>query len=113
MTESNEILAYAALAEDSRRSLFDHLLSLIRTQSAGTEEKLRWKIPAFYNEKKKWVALGYRKDGVSLYTENFEVIEAFRKKHPKIKTGMGSIIFRMKDIVPDDDVKEVVRQVLG
>jgi hypothetical protein len=55
------------------------------------------------------VALGYWKNGVSLYTRGSEYVEKFMEKHPAFKTGEDSINFKVTDAIPVTDIKKIIR----
>lgn len=53
--------------------------------------------------------LGLWKEGVSLHAVRKELIAEFRRRHPSIKTGKGSLNFRLTDEFPEAAVREVIR----
>jgi uncharacterized protein YdhG (YjbR/CyaY superfamily) len=59
-----------------------------------------------------WVAIANQKHHVSLYTCGYHHIEAFRKAHPRIKTGKGCINFRDRDELPTEDIRQVVQHAI-
>jgi len=59
-----------------------------------------------------WVALGYRKNGVSLYTNGLHNIAEVKTEHPRVKTGTGSINFKVTDTLPVALVEGVIRHAM-
>ncbi len=57
--------------------------------------------------------LGLWKGGVSLHAINGELIEEFRQRHPSIKTGKGSLNFRLTDELPEADIRHVSKRAIG
>ncbi len=94
-----------------RRPLFDQLQSLILDLYPDADVVISYQVPT-YKAKGGRVSLGLWKDGVSLYTTGPEYIESFKARHPRIKTGKASINFGLADDLPEEDVREVVRQAI-
>ena len=90
------------------KRLFDNLQALILDTYPRAEVVISYQIPT-YKAKSGWVALGYWSGGVSLYTNGPQHTEEFKTKYPAIKTGKGSINFRLTDSVPATALKKVIR----
>ena len=99
---------YIDAVQDERRQLFDTLQTMIMDLYPDADVVMSYKIPT-YKVKPGWVALGYWKNGVSLYTNGPHHIMEFEKKYPAIKTGKGSINFKITDVVPETDLKQVIK----
>jgi hypothetical protein len=59
-----------------------------------------------------WVALGYWKEGVSLHAGGPDPIAPLKGEYPHIKTGVGSLNFRITDEIPVGAVEQVVGQAM-
>ena len=94
-----------------RRQLFEKLQALIVDLYPHAEVVISYQIPT-YKAKSGWAALGYWRDGVSLYTNGPQHIEEFKAKYPAIKTGKGSINLRVTDPVPVAALKGVIRHAI-
>lgn len=95
-----------AVPED-RRSQFDLLHALILELYPEAEVVISYQVPT-YKAKSGWVALGYWKGGVSVYTNNPRHIAPFKAKHPAIKTNKASINFKSSEAIPVGDLKQVI-----
>jgi uncharacterized protein YdhG (YjbR/CyaY superfamily) len=93
------------------RRLFDKLQAMILDLYPQAEVVISYQIPT-YKAKSGWVALGYWSGGVSLYTNGPHHIEDFKAQYPAIKTGKGSINFRVSDPVPVTALKRVIRHAI-
>lgn len=102
---------YIEAVPEDRKPLFERLHALILSLYPDAEVVLSYGVPT-YRAKTGWVALGYRKDGVSLYTCGAHHLAAFKAKHPKIKTGTGCINLRTGDPVPAAALKQVIRHAI-
>ena len=103
---------YADVVSDERRQLFDRLQRIILAMYPNAELKVSYGILKHQIESGH-VWLGYRKDGVSLYTGHPPLIAEFRAKHPGIKTGKGCLNFRLTDRIPLTDVRRLIRQAMS
>src|SRR5512135_2202326 len=87
---------YQDSVHDERRPLFDKLQKLILGMYPVAELKVSYGI-LLHRVGKGWVGLGFWKEGVSMYTSVPPVIVEFKASQPAIKTGKGSINFRLED----------------
>ena len=108
---NKEVQRYVDAVPDERRPLFDKLHELIIDLYPSAEVVMSYQIPT-YRAKSGWVALGYWKDGVSLYTNGAHHIAEFKAKYPAIKTGKGSITLRLEEVVPVAALKKVVKHAI-
>ena len=108
---NKEVQLYVDAVPDERKPLFDRLHALIMGLYPNAEVVMSYRIPT-YRAKSGWVALGSWKDGVSLYTNGAHHIAEFKAKYPAIKTGKGSINFKITDVVPVAALKRVIRHAI-
>jgi uncharacterized protein YdhG (YjbR/CyaY superfamily) len=108
---NEEVHNYIISVADDRRILFEKLQTLILRLYPDAEERLSYKIPT-YKGTSGWVALGYWKGGVSLYTNGPHHIEKFRTEDPSIKTGKVSINFKITDTVLDEALEAVIHHAM-
>lgn len=94
-----------------QRPLFDRLQSLILELYPDAEVVISYQIPT-YKARGGRVSLGLWKDGVSLYTTGPQYIETFKSKHLQVKSGKASLNFRLTDDLPEQDLREVIRQAI-
>jgi uncharacterized protein YdhG (YjbR/CyaY superfamily) len=94
-----------------QRALFERLHNLIMGVYPAAENSISYGLLK-YAADKRHVWLGFRKDGISLYTQFIPLITAFREKHPHLKYGKGCINFRLKDVIPEEDVRSLIESVL-
>ena len=94
-----------------KRPMFERLQTLVRSLYPDATLVLSYGVPT-YRVKTGWVALGYWRDGVSLYTNGRHNIDEFRASHPHVKTGTGSINFRLTDEVPVESLTGVIRRAM-
>ena len=102
---------YAARATDDRRPLFDALHEIITGLCPEALQVIWYRMPT-YRVGDGWVALGYWREGVSLYTNSPEHIAPIKAAHPKIKTNKASINFRAGAELPLEAVEQVVRHAM-
>ena len=91
-----------------KKPLFERLQALVLSLYPDAMLALSYGVPT-YRVKTGWVALGHWKDGVSVYTNGRHNIEEFRSAHPAVKTGTGTINFRVTDEIPMDSLSRVIR----
>lgn len=90
------------------RPQFDQLHSLILRMYPDAEVVISYGVPT-YKAKVGRVALGYRKDGVSLYPYGPHPLVEFKTKYPNIQTSKGSIKFKTTEKIPVAAVKKVIK----
>jgi len=105
---NDRVRAYIDRVSDDRRALLGRLRALLLAAFPEAQEVLWWSMPT-YRLGNGWVALGYRKDGVSLYTCSAEHIIAFKAAHPRFRTGKACVNFRLADDVPAESLVQVAR----
>ncbi len=107
----DRIKKYIDSIPQDHRPLFDKLQSVILEVYPDAELKFSYGI-VLHKVGKRWVGLGKRKDGITIYTDGPQYVEDFQKKHPKIKGGVGSIKFKPETEVPLEDLKMVVEKAI-
>jgi hypothetical protein len=94
-----------------RRPLFDRLHALILSLYPQADIVLSYGVPT-YRVKPGWVALGYRKGYVSIYTNGPHHLAEFKAKCPGVKTGMGCINLKLDEKVPLAALKQVIKHAI-
>lgn len=107
-----EVKAYFSAVPDSRRAKIDALHKTIIDLFPEIHIDMKYKMPTYQLEDG-WVAIANQKNYVSLYTCGYHHIEAFKEKHPDIKTGKGCLNFRDRDELPIADIKKVVSHAIN
>jgi uncharacterized protein YdhG (YjbR/CyaY superfamily) len=102
------VQSYVAAIPETHRPLFDRLQALILGLYPHAETSISYGIPT-YKVGRRRVYLGLWKDGVSLHAVS---VEAFKQRHPTIKTGKGSLNFKLTDELPEGDVRDVIKQAI-
>ena len=100
---------YIDTIPERQRPLFDRLQSLILQLYPNVETLISYKIPTDKLGRRR-VYLGLWEDGVSLHAVS---VDDFKQKHGSIKTGRGSLNFKVTDDLPEDDIRTVIKQALG
>lgn len=104
---NKEVQRYVDAVPDEQKPLFAKIHALIMGLYPDAEVVMSYQVPT-YRAKSGWVALGYWKDGVSLYTNGPHHIAEFKAEYPGIKTGKGSINFKVTDMVPVPALQKVI-----
>jgi uncharacterized protein YdhG (YjbR/CyaY superfamily) len=102
---------YINKVSDQRRELLLRLQKLILDLYPESEIKISYGVIEYKIATGK-VWLGYWKQGVSLYTGAISKVAEIKEKHPGIKTGKGCLNFKLKDIIPLQDVNELIEYVM-
>src|SRR5579862_7473860 len=102
------VQSYIDAIPESKRPLFDRLQSLILDLYPDAEILFSYKIPT-YKVGRRRVYLGLWKDGVSLHAID---PEPFKQRHRSIKTGRGSLNFKLTDDVPEADVRDAIQRAI-
>jgi len=110
-TMNTDVERFMAAIPPDRRPLFDRLHALILALYPDAQIRLSYGVPT-YRAASGWVALGYWKQGVSLYTNGAHHLMQFKAAHPRIKTGTGSINLRLTDEFPEAALREVIRHAI-
>ena len=93
---------------DNRRALYDKLEALIMGMYPDAEVGISYGIPT-YKAKRGRVGLGYWKDGVSFFPFGGKYLDEFRAKYPAIRTGKGTINFKLTDRIPVAALKKIIK----
>jgi uncharacterized protein YdhG (YjbR/CyaY superfamily) len=108
-TMDTAVQSYIDAIPESKRPLFDHLQSLILELYPDAEIVISYQIPT-YKVGRGRVWLGLWKSGVSLHGVD---VETFKQRHPSIKTGKGSLNFKLPDELPEADIREVIKRAIS
>jgi uncharacterized protein YdhG (YjbR/CyaY superfamily) len=103
-----DVQSYIDAIPERQRALFDRLQSLILELYPNAKIGISYRIPS-YKVGRRRVYLGLWKGGVSLHALS---VEGFKQRHPSIKTGKGSLNFKLTDELPEDDIRDVIKRVL-
>ena len=104
---------YVAGIPAEHRPLFDRLHRLILEEHPEATVVLSYNIPT-YKVGRRRLFLGAWKHGVSIYGWDQGRDAGFVARHPKLKTGRGTIQLRPDDAagVTDDEFRDLVRAAL-
>ncbi|MHB0856633.1 MAG: DUF1801 domain-containing protein [Anaerolineae bacterium] len=108
---NDQVQRFMNAVPEDRKPLFDRLHALILSLYPDAQIVISYQVPT-YKVKSGWVALGYWKAGVSLYTNNPQHIAEFAARHPHIKTNKASINLKLTDEVPMEDLEQVIRHAM-
>jgi uncharacterized protein YdhG (YjbR/CyaY superfamily) len=107
-----ELSDYLAAIPPDREQRFTVVRELIRRLYPVAKESMRYRMPTYETESG-WVALANQKQYISLYTCGEQHLEAFKQRHPDIKTGKGCINFRNRDEIPLEALELVIKSAMG
>jgi hypothetical protein len=95
------------------RPLFDRLHRLVLETRPDATVVLSYQIPT-YKVGRRRLFLGAWKRGVSIYGWDQGRDAGFLARHPKLKSGKGTIQLRPEDAagIPDDEFRDLVRLAL-
>ncbi len=105
------VRAYIDAIPETHRTLFDRLHSFIIELYPDARVVISYRIPTYWVGRRR-VYLGLWKHGVSLHAVRGDLIEDFKLRHPSIKTGKGSLNFRLTDDLPDADIRDLIQQAI-
>lgn len=107
MIMTKEFKEYIEAVDDARKSMLLDLLELILQVYPQCVQKKSYGILMFHSPQG-WVGLGYRKGGVTLYSEAMAQVAEFKTQHPKLDAGKGCIRLKPKDTLPKDDLQALI-----
>lgn len=90
---------------------FEQLHALILALYPDAEIGMSCQIPT-YKTSSGWVALGYWKNGIALYTDDPQHIIEFKDRHPGIKVENGRIHIKSNDALPLVALQQLIRHVI-
>ena|SRR5437870_2304387 len=102
------VQSYIDAIPPEKRLLFDRLQSLILELYPDAQVYISYKIPT-YKIGSRRVYLGLWKSGVSLHAVE---VEPFKQRHPSVKTGRGSLNFKLTDDLPEADTRDVIKRAI-
>ncbi|MEX0289390.1 MAG: iron chaperone [Flavobacteriaceae bacterium] len=108
---NKEVLRYLDSVPDDRKARVLSLHEAIVDEFPDATVDMKYKMPT-YSFNDGWVAIANQKNYVSLYTCGYHHISEFKEKYPKIKTGKGCINFKDSDLLPLDEIRQVVRHAI-
>lgn len=109
---NDEVTAYVNEVPAGRRERFDEIVRTITRLVPKVEAGIEYKMPAF-RRGDALVSVANRKGYISIYTSGSEQTEAFRRKYPKIKGGVGCVNIKDSDEFDPDDLKLITDAVFG
>jgi len=104
-----EVQRYLDAIPAAKRPLFDRLQALILELYPTAEIGISYHMPV-YRVGRGRVFLGVWKQGVSIHGVP---VEGFKERHPAIKTGRGSLNFKVTDALPEADLRDVIKEAIG
>ena len=110
----NAVREYIDAIAPEHRPLFDRLHRLILEAHPDAAVVISYKIPT-YKVGRRRLFLGAWKHGVSIYGWDQGRDAGFTARHPRLKTGRGTLQLRPDDAagISDDEFRDVVRAALG
>jgi uncharacterized protein YdhG (YjbR/CyaY superfamily) len=107
---SKETQDYIDSVQDERHDLMLKLSAIIQDVYPQIEPVMWYHVLTYRKAKgwRNWVALGYRKNGVTVLT-NGSHMDGYRKQHPEARTGKGSLQFKPSDKLPVEDLKILIK----
>ena len=109
---NQDVKRFFDAAPKDRKPLVMELHELILSMYPEAEPVLWYCMPTC-RANKGWVAVGYWKGGVTVYSESFECVAAFKAANPGCNTGKGSIQFKAGEPLPTATLKEFIRCVIS
>jgi uncharacterized protein YdhG (YjbR/CyaY superfamily) len=110
----NAVRVYIDAIAPEHRPLFDRLHRLILEAHPEAAVVISYQIPT-YKVGRRRLFLGAWKHGVSIYGWDQGHDAGFTARHPRLKTGRGTLQLRPEDAagIPDDEFRDLVRGALG
>jgi uncharacterized protein YdhG (YjbR/CyaY superfamily) len=110
----NAVQEYVDAIAPEHRPLFDRLHRLILEAHPDAAVAISYKIPT-YKVGRRRLFLGAWKHGVSIYGWDQGHDAGFTARHPRLKTGRGTLQLRPDDAagISDDEFRDLVRAALG
>jgi len=103
------VQSYIEAIPELQRPLFDRLQSLILDLYPDAEIYISYQIPT-YKVNGRRVYLGLWKGGVSVHAID---AKSFKERHPTIKTGKGSVNFKVADELPEADIRDLIKRAIN
>jgi len=112
VTMDPHVQAYIDSVSDARRELYLRLQARLMELYPDLSVKKSYGVVKYYRGKG-YIYLGYWKQGVSLYPGKIAALEEFEKRHPEIRTRVGTINLKVGDDLPWRDVEMVMEGAVG
>jgi uncharacterized protein YdhG (YjbR/CyaY superfamily) len=111
---SDDVQAYIDGIDPAHRPLFDRLAALAREVAPDAELVMSYGIPTFKVGKRR-LHLGTWKHGISIYGWSEDDAADLLARHPKLRTGKGTIQLRTDaaDAIGDDELRPLFAATLG
>ena len=106
-----EVKDYFQAAPDIRKERLEQLHEMIMGLYPDAEVSMKYKMPT-YQVGDGWVAIANQKHYLSVYTCGAHHLVLFKEKHPEIKTGKGCINLKPSDLLPIEDLQQVIRHAM-
>jgi len=90
---------------------FTSILNLIREMYPDASESMKYHMPTFESDAG-WIAIGNKKNYISVYTCMEKHITPFKALYPEVKTGKGCINLRDKDVISLAGLKPVIKSAM-
>jgi uncharacterized protein YdhG (YjbR/CyaY superfamily) len=110
---SPDVVAYLARVPEVNRDLLDRVLRLAAEACPDAELVLAYGMPTFRSGRHR-LHVGAWQHGVSLYGWRAGGDAGFTARHPRLRSGRGTIRIRPEDAatIGDDEFRELARAVL-
>jgi uncharacterized protein YdhG (YjbR/CyaY superfamily) len=109
---NHEVQAYIDSVSDGRKDLILKLQEIILRNFPEALVRISYNI-VNYKLPTGWTFLSYWKQGVTLTVGYLPMLIEFKTQYPKIKTGKGSINFKLTDNIPWDYIEQVISKLWG
>jgi len=102
-----EVQDYFDALPPERKTVLLQLHEFILSLDPGARVLIWYRMPT-YRSHKGWVSIANQPKFISLYTDSADHLAAYKTRHPKVKTGVGSINLKVDEPLPFDDLKEII-----
>jgi uncharacterized protein YdhG (YjbR/CyaY superfamily) len=111
---TDAVRVYIDAIAPEHRPLFDRLHGLVLDEHPEAAMLMLYKMPA-YKVRGRRLFIGAWKHGVSIYGWSKDGDAGFTTRHPKLRSGAGTIQLRPEDAaaIPDEEFRDLIRAVLG
>ena len=103
-----DVEAYIAQFPDEVQKILEKIRKIILSEVPEAEEKISYAMPGYYLNKKPLVYFAGYKNHIGFYATPTGH-EKFEKELSKFKQGKGSVQFPLKQEIPYDLIKEIVK----
>ena len=103
-----DVETYIAQFPDEVQKILEKIRKIILSEVPEAEEKISYAMPGYYLNKKPLVYFAGYKNHIGFYATPTGH-EKFEKELSKFKQGKGSVQFPLKQEIPYDLIKEIVK----